>query len=123
MAYDRIDLAEFETLAVPEGIVVPVPATYDTLLEAFNAYYYSNLTLEDIDRSAPFPEDFVEDEPLELKAAAGSLAYRGSLILVVTPSERTLADLLGNTELPGLVIGDQLNNYVANTELPGLVIA
>lgn len=123
VVYDRIDLAEFETLAPAEGIVVPIPATHDSVLGAFNAFYYSNLSLEDIDLTVPLPTDFVEDEPLELKAATGSLAYRGSLILVVTPSERQLSDLLNNTDLPGVVIGQQLNQFVADTDLPGLVIA
>lgn len=121
--YDRIDLAEFETIAPPEGIVVPVPATYETVLEGFNAFYYSNLTLDDIDTTEPFPDDFVEDEPLELKASPHSLAYRGSLILVVTPSERHLSDLLNNTDLPGLLIGEHLNRLVEQTELTGFVIA
>lgn len=121
--YDRIDLAEFETLDDPDDIVIVGPPTHDSVLSAFNAFYHSNLSPEDIDPTTPLPDIFVQDEPVELKAAAGSIAYRGSVILIITPSVRSLDQLLSNTELPGLVVGEQLNLVITGTELPGLVIA
>lgn len=104
ITYDRIDLAEFETLDPPIGILVNTPLTLDTVLAAFNAHYHSALEMADIDPDMDLPEILVEDEPLELKASSSSIGYRGSLILVVTPSQRQLNQLLSNTELSGLVI-------------------
>lgn len=123
VTYDRINLAAFVTLAPPEGIVVAVPITLENVLSAFNAHYYSNLTLEDLDPSIELPAEFVEGEPIEFKAASGSIAYRGSLILLAEPSVRKLSDLITNTDLPGLQIGNVLKLYFTVVDLPGLVIA
>lgn len=104
LAYDRIDLAEFETLADPQGIVVEVPPTHATLLDGFNAYYKSALELADIDLTTALPTDFVDEEVIELKASVGSLAYRGSLTLMIEPSSVHLSQIIVNPELVGLTI-------------------
>lgn len=125
VVYDRIDLAQFATLDTPYIIVTDVEnaPTFDIVLQAFNSYYHSNLTREDLDPEIPLPEIFVQDEPVVLVAAGHSLGYRGTLTLTITPGVRSLSDLLSNTELPGLVMGGQLNLLITNTDLPGLVIA
>jgi hypothetical protein len=104
ISYDRIDLTEFETLADPQGIVVGVPPTHATLLAGFNAHYKSALELVDIDLSVPLPTDFVDDEVIELKASPNSLAYRGSLTIIIEPSSVQLSQLVVNPELVGLTI-------------------
>jgi hypothetical protein len=104
LQYDRIDLTEFETLGDPQGIQVPVPATYPNLLAAFNAFYRSALELADIDVSTPLPTDFFEDTIVELKASTRSLAYRGSLVMMITPQMLQLNQIIRNPELIGLNI-------------------
>lgn len=104
LQYDRIDLAEFENLADPQGIQVPSPPSYSALLLAFNAFYKSALELADIDRTTPLPTDFVADEVVELKASSLSLAYRGSLVLVISPTMVQLDQIIRNPDLVGLNI-------------------
>lgn len=120
--YDRMELTKFETLAPPHDIVVNRPATRANVLAAFNEFYKSNLVLADIDPETPLPEVFVDDEPVEFRAATGSLAYLGSIVLVITPVTRTLAELLDRTNLDGLVIGTPLSRHLELTNLAGLVI-
>lgn len=100
--YDRIDLAEFETIADPSGIVVTQPITHARLLEAFNLFYRSALELADIDLTSELPEEFTEETVLELKASSTSLAYRGGIILAAVPGDVELDSVILVKLLSGL---------------------
>lgn len=100
--YDRIDLAEFETLGDPSQIEVTRPLTYPRLIQAFNTYYGAALELSDIDTSVPLPDEPDLDEVLELKAATTSLAYRGDIVLGVAVKDIPLNTVIKVTNLTGL---------------------
>ncbi|MNQ00176.1 hypothetical protein D3C85_128190 [compost metagenome] len=101
--YDRIDLADFETLGDPSGIEVDTPLTPAKLMEAFNKFYGSALELIDIDTSIVYPE-FDDEAVVELKASTTSLAYRGSIELLVESTGIDLATAISNKVLSGLVL-------------------
>lgn len=100
--YDRIDLAEFESLGDPSLIELTRPLSYTRLLNAFNSYYGSALELIDIDTSTELPENPDEDEVLELKASATSLAYRGEIVIGVKVHDIPLNTVILKTSLNGL---------------------
>jgi len=100
--YDRIDLADFETLRDPTEIEVTLPLTHARLMEAFNTHYGSALELEDIDVATVLPEDIEEETFVELKASVGSLAYRGEILLSVIPGTIKLSNVIIVRALSGL---------------------
>jgi len=100
--YDRIDLAEFETLGDPSQIELTRPLTYTRLLNAFNSYYGAALELSDINTDTPLPEEPDTDEVLELKASTTSLAYRGDIVLGVKVKDVPLNTVIKVTNLTGL---------------------
>lgn len=100
--YDRIDLADFSTLRDPTEIEVMLPMTHARLLEAFNNHYGSALELDDIDVTVDIPEDIEEETFVELTASAGSLAYRGSILLTVIPGTIKLSNVIIVRALSGL---------------------
>jgi hypothetical protein len=100
--YDRIDLADFETLRDPTEIEVTLPLTHARLMEAFNIHYGSALELEDIDVTTVLPEDIDEETFVELKASTGSLAYRGEILLSVIPGTIKLSNVIIVRALSGL---------------------
>lgn len=102
--YDRIDLAEFETLGDPHGIAVDTPVTHASVVEAFNRFYGSALELVDVDQTTELPANLDEDEVVELKASAESLAYRGSIELLVESGGIDLNTAISNKDLSGLVL-------------------
>lgn len=102
--YDRIDLAQFETLADPHGIPVDTPVTHASLLAAFNEFYGSALELVDIDQTTELPDNLDQEEVVVLRASAESLAYRGEIELLIESDGLNLATVITNKELSGLVL-------------------
>lgn len=102
--YDRINLAEFETLVDPHGIPVDTPLTHATLLAAFNEFYGSALELVDIDQTTELPPNLDQDEVVTLKASAASLAYHGEIELLIESAGLDLAVVITNKNLNGLVL-------------------
>jgi hypothetical protein len=102
--YDRINLAEFETLADPHGIPVDTPLTHATLLAAFNEFYGSALELVDIDLTTELPPNLDQDEVVTFKASAESLAYHGEIELLIESAGLDLAVVITNKNLNGLVL-------------------
>lgn len=102
--YDRINLAEFETLADPHGIPVDTPLTHATLLAAFNEFYGSALELIDIDQTTELPPNLDQDEVVTFKASVESLAYHGEIELLIESAGLDLAVVITNKNLNGLVL-------------------
>lgn len=104
LTYDRVDLA-----AVPGSrsnvFHLGSAATAWDLLPAINAAYGINLTSDDVEND-PMPAfsgtDPQEAEPFTLRAKAGSLVYRGSVLLSIDGNDVDLATLITTTELNGL---------------------
>jgi hypothetical protein len=102
--YDRINLADFETVADPHGIPVDTPVTHASLLAGFNEFYGAALELVDIDQTTELPDNLDQDEVVVLRSSAESLAYRGEIELLIESAGLDLAVVITNKNLNGLVL-------------------
>lgn len=100
--YDRLDLAGFESNYGSTTLIVPENATPAQIVAAFNAYYDAELDSSDyVNNAVPTPPDF-DGETYTLVAAAGSLAYKGSVVLDIQLATTPLSSIITVTELDGL---------------------
>lgn len=102
--YDRIALQEFED-AVPSQIQVEGDITLENILAGFNAFYGSNLQLDDIRNDLILPEALTST-PVEwlLVASANSYAYRGQVTLRIQAADMDLAVAISKPVLDGLTL-------------------
>lgn len=100
--YDRLDLEGFETTYGATQLIVPEGATPADIVAAFNSHYECELESVDYQNNAvPTPPDF-DGESYTLVAAAGSLAYKGDIVLSILLASTPLSEIITVTELDGL---------------------
>lgn len=105
--YNRIDLDEFRTHArTPFVIQVDVPEgeslTMQHIVEGFNRYFGSALSIEDVSDDADLTIDYSDGVPFRLEASSWSYAYRGSVEFILRPMDVDIDVAVENKLLDGL---------------------
>src|SRR5690606_846884 len=99
--YNRLDLDGFTQYGAAEIIIAEDP-THQDILDAFNQLYDANLQLEDIDQTVDLPVPDFDGEIYTLTAAPGSLAYIGTIDVLLSIASTPLSDVITTTVLSGL---------------------
>lgn len=103
--YDRVDLADVLSISgISPSVVRSTETTVHELLPAINALYGINLSPEEVDDApiAPFTGELNETVNVDVVVKATSLAYTGSMQVVLRSAEIALADIIVITALDGL---------------------
>jgi hypothetical protein len=104
LLYNRIPLQAFED-AVPSAIQVEGDITLQNILNGFNAFYGSNLQLDDIRNDLTMPAELTSTpQQWTMIAAAGSYAYRGQVVLSIQAADVDLAVAVTKPVLDGLTL-------------------
>lgn len=102
--YDRIDLAEFQS-QIPSEIQVEGDISIQSILDGFNHFYGSQLTLEDVRSDLALPGNLTSKaSEFTLIAAAGSYAYRGQAVISIQAADRDLEEAVAKKVLTGLTL-------------------
>lgn len=102
--YNRINLAEFE-IQRPSAIQVEGDVTIQHILDGFNAFYGSNLQLNDVRSDLTLPGELTSTpQQFVLIAAAGSFAYRGQVSISIQQADQDLNTAVTTKVLDGLTL-------------------
>lgn len=78
--YDRIDMSEFNKIGTPNIRVASNPTLLD-VLNAFNIFYSSNISINEIDLSTTVVTPTVSGNLMTIKISHKSLVYVGECII------------------------------------------
>lgn len=129
--YNRLPLSGFEMYGLPE-LTIPVNGTLDDVLSGFNTLYDTALDYEDIPNDLDVTSVDYIGALITIPAKATSLAYKGSIdVLVKWPS--TLLDTVITVEVLGgleyeirpvaqFIMFNQPSNYNFDDSPPTLVV-
>lgn len=102
--YDRIDLAEFLPLETVTILQIEGAPSLQKILDSFNLLYGSNLQTDDVRDDHVIPTDIDGGVSFTLTAAAGSLAYRGSITLTLQPADVDIDTAIADKTMNGLTL-------------------
>jgi hypothetical protein len=105
--YNRINLNDFTTLLDPEQeliLQIDGEVTVQKILDAFNAFFGSNLQLDDLRDDLTIPPSIENGVLFSLVASANSLAYRGSIEVTLQPMDVDLETAINVATLNGLTL-------------------